>query len=149
MPCPRWSWFNDIIGGYPGASADNVTANKRINWKCPFPGCGWTISKKFFETSMRFNQRIIRHYVKHFQEKEEGGKMMTKGCFIKTKVNGEKTYCDLCEARLPINEPVTKVFEYLKTNVLINNYCNLCWPSMQKKYRNFENATLVYNSTHI
>jgi len=73
---------------------------------------------------------------------------MKKGCFIYTHTSDSKTYCDMCETRLHLGEPVTKVFEHLKNEVLITNYCELCWPKEKKRFKNFENATELYHDTH-
>jgi len=122
---PRYSWFSGIIGGCNRYSTNNVTSDKKISWICPYPGCGWTISKKFFETGMRFNQRIIKHYVRHFEEKEKEDNMLPS--FITAHRQTGNTECDICKKIIVPGDEYKVLIIHKPAEFIWTTYCLVCW----------------------
>ena len=123
---PRRNFLSGIIGGCPGASADDAIHDKKISWMCPYPGCGWAISKKHFETGIRFNQRIIKHYVRHFSEKKEKEDTMLPS-FITAHRHVGNTECDICKKIIVPGDEYKVLITYKLADLIWTTYCLDCW----------------------
>ncbi len=46
---------------------DCLKEREKIDWTCPYMECRRTITKKYWESILGFNRRVIKHLKRHYR----------------------------------------------------------------------------------